>query len=75
MTNIVYLNKKYIQFKDAKIPIEDRGLQFSDSIYEVIKVINKNILDFDFHMRRLKYSLRELSFNYKINNKLLKKLL
>ncbi len=72
MSKIVYFNNKYIQFKDAKIPIEDRGLQFSDSVYEVIKVINKKIFDFDFHMRRLKYSSGELNFNYKINKKLLK---
>ena len=74
MPKIVYLNKKYIPIKKAKIPIEDRGLQFSDSVYEVLKVINKKILDFDFHMRRLKYSTSELNFNFKLNNKLLKKI-
>lgn len=71
MSKIVYLNKKYIPYKEAKIPIEDRGFQFSDSVYEVLKVINKKILDFDFHMRRLKYSTSELKFNFKLNNKLL----
>ena len=45
MANLVYLNNKYIPFKDAKIPIEDRGFQFSDSVYEVVKIINKKILD------------------------------
>ena len=74
MPNLVYLNRKYIPFKDAKIPIEDRGLQFSDSVYEVVKIINKKILDFDFHMRRLKYSTSELNFNFKINSELLKKI-
>jgi len=72
MPNIVYFNKKYIQFKDAKIPIEDRGFQFSDSVYEVVKVINKKLLDFDFHMRRLKYSTAELNFNFKVDKNLLK---
>ncbi|MDC0498677.1 aminotransferase class IV [Alphaproteobacteria bacterium] len=74
MPNLVYLNKKYIPFKDAKIPIEDRGFQFSDSVYEVVKIINKKILDFDFHIRRLKYSTSELNFNFKVNSKLLKKI-
>jgi D-alanine transaminase len=74
MPNIVYLNSKYIPFKNAKIPIEDRGLQFSDSVYEVVKVINKKILDFDFHINRLKYSTSELNFNFKVNSKLLKKI-
>ena len=74
MPNLVYLNNKYIPFKDAKIPIEDRGFQFSDSVYEVVKIINKKMLDFDFHMRRLKYSTSELNFNFKVNSKLLKKI-
>ena len=74
MQNLVYLNSKYIPFKDAKIPIEDRGFQFSDSVYEVVKVINKKILDFDFHMRRLKFSTSELKFNFKVNSILLKKI-
>ena len=74
MPNLVYLNNKYIPFKDAKIPIEDRGFQFSDSVYEVIKIINKKMLDFDFHIRRLKYSTSELNFNLKVNSKLLKKI-
>ena len=74
MPNLVYLNNKYIPFKDAKIPIEDRGFQFSDSVYEVVKIINKKMLDFDFHIRRLKYSTSELNFNFKVNSKLLKKI-
>ena len=74
MPNLVYLNNKYIPFKDAKIPIEDRGFQFSDSVYNVVKIINKKMLDFDFHMRRLKYSTTELKFNFKVKNELLKKI-
>ena len=74
MPNLVYLNNKYIPFKDAKIPIEDRGFQFSDSVYEVVKIINKKVLDFDFHMKRLKYSIAELNFNFKVNSKNLKKI-
>jgi D-alanine transaminase len=74
MPNLVYLNNKYIPFKDAKIPIEDRGFQFSDSVYEVVKIINKKILDFDFHMRRLQFSTSELNFNFKVNSELLKKI-
>jgi D-alanine transaminase len=74
MPNLVYLNSKYIPFKDAKIPIEDRGFQFSDSVYEVVKILNKKILDIDFHMRRLKYSISELNFNFKVNSKLFNKI-
>ena len=74
MPNLVYLNNKYVNFKDAKIHIEDRGFQFSDSVYEVIKVLNNKLLDIDFHIRRLKYSTKELNFNIKINKNLLTKI-
>ena len=74
MPNFVYLNNKYVNFKDAKIHIEDRGFQFSDSVYEVIKVLNHKLLDIDFHIRRLKYSTKELNFNIKINKNLLTKI-
>lgn len=74
MSRIVYFNNKFLKFKDAKIPIEDRGLQFSDSVYEVIKVINKKLLDFDFHITRLKHSTKELNFNIVIDKILLNKI-
>ena len=74
MPNSVYLNNKYVNFKDAKIHIEDRGFQFSDSVYEVIKVLNHKLLDIDFHIRRLKYSTKELNFNIKINKNFLTKI-
>ena len=74
MTTYVYINNKYVKFKDAKIHIEDRGFQFSDSVYEVIKVLNSKLLDLDFHISRLKYSTKELSFNYKVNQTSLTKI-
>ena len=72
MSKYVYLNNKYLNYKDAKIHIEDRGFQFSDSVYEVIKVINSKLLDIEFHLSRLKYSTSELNFNFKINKPSLK---
>lgn len=74
MPRIAYLNKKYLKFKDASIHIEDRGFQFSDSVYEVIKVINRKLLDLDFHIKRLKYSTNELNFNITIDEDLFNKI-
>ena len=71
MPNFVYLNNKYVNFKDAKIHIEDRGFQFSDSVYEVITVFKNKLIDLDFHIRRLKYSTKELNFNIKVNKNFL----
>ena len=72
MSKYVYLNNQYVNYKDAKIHIEDRGFQFSDSVYEVIKVINGKLLDIEFHLSRLKYSTCESNFNFKINKPSLK---
>ena len=79
MPNTAFINSKFINFKDAKIHVEDRGLQFADSVYEVIAVVNKNLIDLNFHFQRLKYSLGELDIKYKVNEikltKIFKKLL
>ena len=66
MPNTAFINSKFLNFKDAKIHVEDRGLQFADSVYEVIAVVNKNLIDLKFHFQRLKYSLGELNIKYKI---------
>ena len=74
MPNFAFINNKFINFRNAKIHIEDRGLQFADSVYEVIAVLNGNLIDFDFHLKRLYYSLKELEIKYKINKKDLEKI-
>ena len=74
MSKIAYLNSKYINFNQAKIHIEDRGLQFSDSVYEVVPFYNKKLIDFNFHIKRLKYSLKELQIKYFVNEDKLKKI-
>ena len=66
MSKIVYLNSKFVKFRDAKIHVEDRGLQFSDSVYEVVSVFNNKFIDYSFHMKRLKYSLKELNIKYTV---------
>ena len=74
MSKIAYLNSKYINFNQAKIHIEDRGLQFSDSVYEVVPFYNKKLIDFNFHAKRLKYSLKELQIKYIVKEDKLKKI-
>ena len=47
MSRIVYINGDYIRENDAKISIFDRGLLFSDSVYEVTAVINNKLIQLD----------------------------
>ena len=69
MIKYVYLNSSFIKHKDAKIHIDDRGIQFADSVYEVVAIYNKKLIDTKFHLQRLKISLSALDIKYKINYK------
>lgn len=72
MDRIVFINGAYVEEKNAKISIFDRGLLFSDSVYEVTAVINNKLIDFPAHIDRLNRSLKELKINHKfITNDLL----
>jgi D-alanine transaminase len=55
-----YVNGAYVPHADAHVHIEDRGLQFSDAIYEVWGVADGALLDEEEHFDRLERSLREL---------------
>jgi len=74
MKSVAFINSKFIKFNEAKIHIEDRGLQFADSVYEVIAVVNKSLLDLRFHLKRLRYSLKELEIKYKFTENQLSKI-
>ena len=69
MNKYAYLNSRYIRHKDAKIHIEDRGMQFADSVYEVIPIYNKKLIDTKFHLQRLRISLSALNIKFKFNDK------
>jgi D-alanine transaminase len=64
----VYVNGDYKREDEAKVSILDRGLLFSDSIYEVTSVINGKLIDFNHHMKRLDRSMTELKFKSFINH-------
>jgi D-alanine transaminase len=45
---------------EARVSVFDRGFLFSDSVYEVVSVLEGKLVDFDGHVRRLARSLGEL---------------
>ena len=45
MSEIVYVNGKYVAKEDAVISVFDRGFLMSDAVYEVASVINGKLLD------------------------------
>jgi D-alanine transaminase len=57
MTDIVYLNGKFMPIDEAYVPVLDRGFIFGDGVYEVVPVYSKHPFRLAEHLRRLQYSL------------------
>jgi D-alanine transaminase len=51
---------KIVDLAENVVPMEDRGHQFGDGVYEVTMVYNKHCFALEMHMDRLYRSLREL---------------
>ena len=64
----VYINGEFKKEDEAKVSIFDRGLLFSDSVYEVTSVINSKLIDFKYHVKRLDHSMNELKFKTLIDH-------
>lgn len=47
------LNGEFVERSQAKVDIEDRGYQFGDGIYEVIRVYNGTMFAEQDHLLRL----------------------
>ena len=62
MRDIVYLNGNFVERSDAKVSVEDRGFQFADGIYEVVRFHGRRGLRFDSHLERLAKSAQDLRY-------------
>ena len=56
----IYLNGQYIPEAEGRVSVFDRGFLFSDSVYEVVSVLDGKLVDFDGHAQRLERSLGEI---------------
>lgn len=64
MAEIVFLNGNFIPKNEAFVSPEDRGFNFADGIYEVIKYYGGKPFRYADHMDRLRRSLREISIDF-----------
>ncbi len=60
MGRIAYVNGRYLPQMQAMVPIEDRGYQFGDGVYEVCEIRGGALIDEARHIERLARSLKEL---------------
>jgi len=63
MTEWIWLNGKVMPLEQARVGIEDRGFQFADGVYEVIRVYNGQCFTLDEHLARLKRSAEGIEIN------------
>ena len=60
MPRLAYVDGQFVPLAAAGVGVEDRGLQFADSVYEVCAVLNGRLLDWPAHVARLARNLGEL---------------
>lgn len=50
---LVYLNGEFVPYESARVPVEDRGLQFADGVYEVVRYYDRRPFRMQQHLARL----------------------
>ena len=60
MSRIAYVNGRYLPYAEARVPIDDRGYQFGDGIYEVCEIRDGALIDETRHLARFERSLSAL---------------
>lgn len=71
MSRTAYAGGRYRPIGAAAVPVEDRGLQFADGVYEVIKCVDGRVCDLDRHLDRLDRSLAALAIRWPIGRRAL----
>lgn len=66
MPELAYVNGEYMPLEQAAIPIEDRGFQFADGVYEVLATYGGKPYALSEHMQRLERSLEALRIPYEL---------
>ena len=64
MSEVVFLNGSFLDKADALISPEDRGFNFADGVYEVVKYYSGNPFHMKEHIERLERSLSEVKIPY-----------
>ena len=60
MPEIAFVNGRFLPLADATVSVEDRGFQFGDGIYEVIRTYGGRPFELEAHLSRLDRSAQAL---------------
>ncbi|MEK7702775.1 MAG: aminotransferase class IV [Nitrospirota bacterium] len=67
MPNIAYVNGKWSALSSAKVSVEDRGFQFADGVYELIRTYHGAVFHLQEHLKRLYQSLSHIEMDLKMS--------
>jgi D-alanine transaminase len=70
MSEIVYLNGNYLPRNEAFISPEDRGFNFADGVYEVVKYYRGKPFRMKDHLNRLENSLSAVNIDFHLTGQL-----
>lgn len=62
MPEFAYVNGTILPIEQAVIPVEDRGYQFGDAVYEVVASYDGRLFCLEEHLQRLQRSMQQLDF-------------
>lgn len=71
MPRIAYVNGRYRPIAEAAVSIEDRGFQFADGVYEVMRIVDGGCCFLDRHLARLARSLEALAIAMPVSHQVL----
>jgi len=60
MGRVAWVDGRFVRLGEPAVGLEDRGYQFGDGVYEMVKVVDGIPRDFDRHLARLSRSLSEI---------------
>lgn len=64
MPELACVNGTFCDLAKAKVPVEDRGFQFADGVYEVIVAYGEHFFRLDEHLARLARSLKGIDLDF-----------
>jgi len=68
MPQLAYVDGRITPLRDAHVHVEDRGLQFADSLYEVAAIMNGQLLDWEAHVARLRRNCAAIFIDFPISD-------
>jgi D-alanine transaminase len=70
--NHVLMNHDLVLRDEVAVDIEDRGYQFGDGVYEVVRILKEKSFTMDEHLERLERSAKEIQLTLPYNREELK---